>query len=173
MLPAIRKHGGYIAQEKELSPEELMAKALMVAQKTIQERDSRISELSATNEVQAQRLAEYEPKMDYLSRILESRDTVTVTQIAADYGMSARKLNEILHEEGIQHRVNDQWILYRKHMGGGYTRSNTVHFTRSDGTADVKMVTRWTQKGRLMIHQLLEKRGITAVMDRHEKEENA
>ena len=102
----------------------------------------------------------------YLDTILESRGTMTTTQIAADYDLSAKALNRILHEEGIQHYVNGQWILYKKHMGQGYTKSHTFHFVHSDGRQDAKITTQWTQKGRLMIHEILTKRGIVAVMDR-------
>lgn len=88
------------------------------------------------------------------------------SQIAADYGLSARELNRILNEEGLQHKVNGQWLLYKKYMGLGYTKSKTINITHSDGRPDTKMQTYWTQKGRLMIHNILTARGILAVMDR-------
>ena len=102
----------------------------------------------------------------YKRQILESEGTLATSQIAADYGISARQLNKILHGEGIQHNVNGQWILYRKHMGLGYTKSKTIQFVHSDGRPDTKLHTQWTQKGRLMIHEILKRRGIMAVMDK-------
>ena len=122
--------------------------------------------LAAENERQRQVIADFEPMRQYLDTILESRGTMTTTQIAADYDLSAKALNRILHEEGIQHFVNGQWILYKRHMGKGYTKSHTFHFTHADGRPDAKITTQWTQKGRLMIHEILTKRGIVAVMDR-------
>lgn len=122
--------------------------------------------LEAENEKQKQVIAEFQPIRQYVDTILESEGTLATSQIAADYGISARQLNKILHEEGIQHNVNGQWILYRKHMGLGYTKSKTIQITRSDGKPDVKLHTQWTQKGRLMIHEILTARGIYAVMDR-------
>ena len=101
-----------------------------------------------------------------MDTILESPGTLATTQIAADYGMSAKALNKILHEEGIQHCVNGQWILYRKLMGKGYTKSKTISFRHSDGRPDTKMQTQWSQSGRLLIHEILNRRGILAVMDR-------
>ena len=98
--------------------------------------------------------------------ILSSPKSLTTTQIAADYDLTARKLNRILHEEGIQRSVNGQWILYQKHMGKGYTKSKTIQITRSDGRPDTVLHTEWTQKGRLMIHEIMTARGIQAVMDR-------
>lgn len=122
--------------------------------------------LAAENERQKQEIADFEPIRQYIDTILESPGTMATTQIAADYDMSARRLNKILHEEGIQRCVNGQWILYKEHMGKGYTKSKTFNFTHSDGRPDSKAATQWTQKGRLLIHEILTGRGITAVMDR-------
>lgn len=113
-----------------------------------------------------QRVAEYEPKISYLDRILQSKGTVTITQIAKDYGMSGQALNLILHEEKVQYKQNKQWLLYRQHHDKGYTKSETIDIRRSNGDPDVTMNTRWTQKGRLFIHELLQRRGIVPLMDR-------
>lgn len=163
-------------QQMQLSDSELMAKALLVAQKTIEAREARISELSeqntallAENEQQRQTIADFEPVRQYVDVILESTGVMATTQIAADYGLSAKALNRILHEAGVQHKVNGQWLLYKKYMGLGYTKSKTINITHSDGRPDTKMQTYWTQKGRLIIHNILTARGIQAVMDR-EKE---
>ncbi|ARF68924.1 phage antirepressor Ant [Paenibacillus larvae subsp. pulvifaciens] len=116
-----------------------------------------------------QRVAEYEPKITYLDRILQSKGTVTITQIAKDYGMSGQALNKILHEERVQYRQNGQWLLYREHHDKGYTKSETIDIRRKNGDQDVTMNTRWTQKGRLFIYEILKRRNIVPVMDR-EKE---
>lgn len=137
------------------------AEALRLAADQAEENEK----LKAENEIQAQRIAEYEPKVNYLDKILSSKKTVTVTQIAADYGISAQKLNKILREERVQRKVNNQWILYRNYMNNGYTKSDTINIVRSNGSPDVQMQTKWTQKGRLFIHELLENRGIIALMD--------
>ena len=113
-----------------------------------------------------QEIAGFQPLRQYLDQILSSPGPLAITQIAADYGLSAKRLNHILHEEGIQHCVNGQWILYRKHMGQGYTKSATIPITHGDGSPDAKVHTYWTQKGRIFLHQVLTKRGILAVMDR-------
>ncbi|MCI9578536.1 MAG: phage antirepressor Ant [Oscillibacter sp.] len=141
------------------SPEKVMARALRIA-------DRRIKALETENEVQRQAIADFEPKRQYLDTILNSTGALAVTQIAADYGISAKKLNRILHEEGIQRKVNGQWILYREHMGKGYTKSATIPITHEDGTPDAKLHTYFTQRGRVLIHNILTARGILAVMDR-------
>lgn len=122
--------------------------------------------LAAENERQKQEIADFEPMRQYIDTILESPGTMATTQIAADYDMSAKRLNRILHDAGIQRCVNGQWILYKAHMGKGYTKSKTFNFTHSDGRPDSKPQTQWTQKGRLLIHEILTERGFTAVMDR-------
>ena len=155
VLPSIRKTGGYMMPQDY--PSALRALADAEEQKL---------KLLAENQRQAQVIADFEPIRQYVDTILESKDALATSQIAADYDMSARALNKILHEEGIQYNVNGQWLLYKRHMGKGYTKSKTIRFVRSDGRPDTKMQTQWTQKGRLMIHEILTARGITAIMDR-------
>ena len=155
VLPSIRKTGGYMIPQDY--PSALRALADAEEQKM---------KLLAENQRQAQVIADFEPIRQYVDTILESKDALATSQIAADYDMSARALNKVLHEEGIQYNVNGQWLLYKRHMGKGYTKSKTIRFVRSDGQPDTKMQTQWTQKGRLMIHEILTARGITAIMDR-------
>lgn len=155
VLPSIRKTGGYALPQDYPSA----LRALAAAE------EQRLA-LAAENERQKQQLADFEPIRQYVDTILESKGALAITQIAADYDISARRLNQILHDEGVQRNVNGQWILYRKHIGKGLTSSKTIHFTHADGRPDTKMQTQWTQKGRLLIHEILTRRGILAVMDK-------
>lgn len=155
VLPSIRKTGGYNIPKDYPSALRALADA----------EEKRLA-LVAENEAQRQAIADFQPIKQYVDTILSSDRTLTTTQIAADYDMTARKLNKILHEEGIQRYVNGQWILYKEHMGKGYTKSKTINITRSDGRLDIVLNTEWTQKGRLMIHEILTARGFQAVMDR-------
>lgn len=135
------------------------------AKKWITEEETRQT-LESKTLLLEQQLSEIEPKLTYLDKILTSKGTITITQIAKDYGLSGTALNKILHEEGVQYKVNRQWVLYSKHMNKGYTQSETIDITRSNGDPDVTMNTRWTQKGRLFIHEILTRRGIIPFMDR-------
>lgn len=165
VIPSIRRRGLYATEN---TVEAMLADpdtAIRLLQEVKEERAKRKA-LEAENEAQRQAIADFQPIKQYLDTILSSPRTLTTTQIAADYDMSAKKLNRILHEEGIQRYVNNQWILYSKHMGKGYTKSKTINITRSDGQPDIVLNTEWTQKGRLMIHEILTSRGIQAVMDR-------
>lgn len=165
VLPSIRKHGGYLTPETIDRILDDPDTIIRLAMELKEERKKR-RELEAENETQRQVIADFKPIKRYVDEILASTGTMVITQIAADYGMSAKKLNNILRDDGIQHKVNDQWILYRKYMGKGYTKSDTIPIVHSDGTPDARMFTKWTQKGRLLIHEILTKRGIKAVMDR-------
>ena len=131
----------------------------------LKEAQAKTAELAAINAVQEQAIADFEPIKQYVDTILESGNALTVTQIAADYDISAVRLNKILSEESVQRKVNDQWVLYNDYMGKGYTTSKTYKYTHSDGSAGVNVSTLWTQKGRLLIHDILRARGITPIMD--------
>lgn len=165
VIPSIRKHGAYMTPDtmQRFIADPDFAIGLLTA---LKDEQAKSRALEAENEKQSQLLADYEPKVQYLETILQCPGTMTTAQIAADYDMSAIHLNQILRDAGIQRKVNGQWILYRKYMGKGYTKSETINITRSDGRPDTKMHTRWTQKGRLMIHEVLTARGIKARMDK-------
>lgn len=155
VIPSIRRTGAYMMPQDYPSALRALADA-----------EEKKMQLLAENQRQAQIIADFEPVRQYVDTILESPAVLATGQIAADYDLSANRLNKILHEEGVQHKVNGQWILYKKHMGKGYTKSRTTPITHSSGQQDIKMHTYWTQKGRMMIHNILTARGILAVMDR-------
>lgn len=71
VLPSIRKHGGYISGQAEMSPEELMARALQVAKKTLEEREARISLLTAENSVLTVEKQMLQPKADYFDELVD------------------------------------------------------------------------------------------------------
>lgn len=141
------------------SPEKVMARALVIARK-------QIDTLKLENTMQQQVIAEFKPIKEYVDTILSSEDTVTITQIAADYGLSAKALNKILNEQCLIRKVGGQWVLYSSHMQKGYTRSETIDVVRADGSIKVVMNTKWTQKGRLKIHEMLTAIGIVANIDK-------
>lgn len=98
-----------------------------------------------------QQVAEAQPKVTYYDTILKSTKLLSITQIAKDYGLSGQALNKILHEEGIQYKLGGQWLLYQQHSNKGYTKSHT----HIDSTGEARLNTKWTQKGRLFIHEIL------------------
>ena len=156
VIPAIRKTGSYSMVIPQTLPEALRAYA------------DEVESHNATKAIvaqQEQQIAEFKPVKDYVDKILSSKSCLAITQIAADYGLSAQELNKILHEAGLQRKVGDQWILYKQHMAKGFTKSETFTFCRSDGRLDSKITTKWTQKGRLEIHNILSNLNIHAVCE--------
>lgn len=119
----------------------------------------RNEKLKGEIEVKNVLIAEYEPKVTYYDQILASTDTITVTQIAKDYGMTAQELNKLLHENKIQFKQSGQWILYKEYAKLGYTKSHTTPITYKDGRKGDQLHTRWTQKGRLFLYELLKQKG--------------
>ena len=121
--------------------------------------------ISKTNMELGNKITEMLPKVSYYDKILQSNATMTVTQIAQDYGMSAMKLNKELESMKIQHKVRGQWILYGKFITGGYVHSRAVDIIRSDGRHDVKYNTEWTTKGRIFLYESLKAKGILPLIE--------
>lgn len=156
VLPAIRKHGIF-AVEAIMNNPDLLIHALT---KLKEEREKRKS-LELTSAVQKQQIAELQPKASYYDLILQNKDTLSITQIAKDYGMSGRRLNELLKALGVQYRFRKTWLLYQPYAELGYTQSKTFAL---DAEKSV-MHTYWTQKGRLFLYDLLKREGILPVIE--------
>lgn len=147
VLPTIRRKGLYATDELLNNPDVLI--------KVLEE----LKKERFENKVKSQQIAELKPKADYLDNILNNSSLVTVTQIAKDYGMSGQRFNKLLNELKVQYKLSNQWLLYQNYADKGYTHSETVDITKSTGEKIVKMNTKWTQKGRLFLYDLLKKNG--------------
>lgn len=158
VLPSIRKHGAYMTEE--------------TIQKAVADPDFIIGLLTKLSEnkkmiaIQDQQINELKPKADYLDRILKSKVLVTITQIAKDYGMSGQALNKLLHDKKVQYKLADQWLLYSDIADKNYTSSETYIIEDVEGAGRVAMLTKWTQKGRLFLYDLLKADGILPTIER-------
>jgi phage antirepressor YoqD-like protein len=121
--------------------------------------------ISKENMELGNKITEMLPKVSYYDQILQSNATMTVTQIAQDYGMSAIKLNLLLSDMKIQHKMRGQWILYGQFLTGGYVHSRAVDIIRSDGRHDVKYNTEWTTKGRIFLYEALKAKGVLPLIE--------
>lgn len=148
------------------TPEQIMARALKMANQSIDSLKERCAFLGGQVVEQQKVISELQPKANYVDTILQSKSLVLTTQIAKDYGMSARKFNRILNELKIQYKVGDQWVLYSKYQSNGYVHSRTINITRSNGMPDIKMQTEWTQKGRLFLYDELKKVGYVPLIEK-------
>ena len=133
------------------------------------DQQEQLENLKLENKEKDKQITELKPAKEYVDKILSTEDTMTITQIAADYGLSGLKLNQILHQERIIRNVGGQWLLYVEHMNKGYTKSEIITIKKKDGTDKVIATTKWTQKGRLKIHQTLSELGILANVDKEKK----
>nr|WP_297003659.1 phage regulatory protein/antirepressor Ant [Prevotella sp.] len=124
--------------------------------------------ISKENTKLGNKIIEMLPKVSYYDQILQSDATMTITQIAQDYGMSAIKLNLLLSDMRIQHKVRGQWILYEQFLHGGYVHSRAIDIIRSDGRHDVKYNTEWTTKGRIFLYEALKAKGILPLIEKED-----
>ena len=161
ILKDIRRTGMYATDELLNNPDLLIQVAT-----ALKEEREKSKTLEATVNVQQQLIGELKPKADYTDKILSNKGLVSITQISKDYGMSGYKMNKLLHDLGIQYKCGIQWLLYGKHQSLGYTHSKTIEITRTDGRSDVVMETKWTQKGRLFLYDLLKQEGILPMIER-------
>ena len=152
ILPTIRKHGVYMTPQ---AIEEALTNPDFIIQLATQLKEEKV-----LNQKQQQIIGELKPRADYTDRILKNKGLVTITQIAKDYGMSGQAMNRILHRLKVQYKQSGQWLLYRDHQGKGYTHSETIDIVRKDGRPDIKMNTKWTQKGRLFLYELLKENDV-------------
>lgn len=168
VLPTIRKTGGYISNSDmmvetyfgNLPPEQKtvvksMFESIEASQKKAKELETQVAQ-------QGQIISELQPKASYYDEVLKSPTPIPVSLIAKDYGMSGQSFNKLLHEQGIQYKLGDCWLLYQNYANQGYTKSQT--YVTNIGTT--KLHTYWTQKGRLFLYDLLKnKAGIVPLME--------
>lgn len=164
VLPTIRKHGAYMTKD---TLERAIAEPDFLIQlaTTLKEEKAKRLEAEQQCEVQKQIIGEMEKKVSYLDLILSSTSTMTITQIAQDYGMSGQRMNKLLHGLRIQYKVGEQWILYAEYKDKCYVSSETIHFVTSEGIPCTTLNTKWTQKGRLFLYDILKKEGILPKME--------
>ena len=160
VLPSIRRHGAYATAptiEKIIASPEFGIALL----KNLQQEQNMRREAE-------QRVRKLQPLADYTALILACPETVSVSQVAQDYGMSAVAFNRILNRAGIQYSVGGQWVLYAAYKDRGLVQSYTFNYRHNDGTDGCRMYTRWTQRGRLFLYDILKKMGILPMIEKLE-----
>lgn len=154
VLPSIRKSGGYMVDRPEETPEDLMARALKVANETLARREARLQQLEDANKAQEQQLKAAAPKVEYVDNVLQSVNTYTVQQIAKELDTTAHRLYEFLKTQKVMFRQSGTWMLNAKYNGKGYTKTRTYQYTRNDGTCCTSAYTVFTEAGRAFIHSI-------------------
>lgn len=161
VLPAIRKHGVYAVNEVLNDPDMLIA-----ALTELKAQREKTKVLTETIAVQNQQIVEMKPKVSYYDVVLNCKDLVAISVIAKDYGWSANRMNQYLHEKGVQYKQGNKiWLLYQKYAEMGYTNTKTHSYPGRDGSMHTAVHTYWTQAGRLFIYDLLKSDGILPTME--------
>lgn len=148
------------------TPEAVMARALQFANRQLDKIKQQNAQLTDTVAIQSQQIAELTPKASYYDVVLNCKDLLSITEIAKDYGKSAKWLNNYLHDNKVQFKQGNIWLLYQNHAEKGYTNTKTQTFNGNDGKVHTKVHTYWTQKGRLFIYDLLKRQGIVPIIER-------
>lgn len=160
VLPSIRKNGAYLTAEKAeeilLNPDTI----INLAQQVKNERQGRL--------IAEQRVNELTPKATYYDTVLANEALVSITVIAKDYGMSGAKMNMLLHDLKVQYKQGKTWLLYAKYQRNGWTQSETQMVRRKDGTEKAVLNTKWTQKGRLGLYELLKLNGVLPTIEQQQ-----
>jgi prophage antirepressor-like protein len=155
VLPSIRKTGGYLSTTQDDSPELIMARALQVAQSTIDRHKQMLQQANERITIQEQEIKKAAPKVQYVDNVLQSVNTYTSTQLSKELGLrEAEQLHKILRERGVMFKQSGQWLLTAKYCGCDYTKPRTHSFTRNDGSTGTSTTTVWTEKGRAFLHTL-------------------
>lgn len=163
VIPTVLETGGYISTTPNDTPEEIMARALTIAQATLAKREERLKQLEAeteqqqaTIELQDKEIKEAAPKVNYYNNHLQSVNTLTSTQIAKQIGMDAEKLHKKLKEANVIYRQSGQWLLHSPYSAWRLHSTRTQTYTRSDGSIGTNVYTVWTERGRRFIIALYE-----------------
>ncbi|MDW4049089.1 phage antirepressor KilAC domain-containing protein [Staphylococcus shinii] len=143
-----------LKQQPQISDSYMIDDPVERAKRWIEEEQQR-EQLTVENET-------LKPKASYYDLVLRSKSLLSVTEIAKDYGMGAKKFNNLLHELGIQYRLGKVWHLYAKHQDKGYTHSATFVIDEENS----KITTKWTQAGRLFLYETLKENGIFPTMEK-------
>ena len=168
ILKEIRTTGGYIATQANETPEMIMARALKVAEHTIEEHEKRMKALAEENEAQkrinkqleadtqmkAEEIKKLTPDADYARQTLTAVNTWNTNIIAKEMGMSAVTLNQHLQRLGIQYKQHKVWVLSAKYQGKGYTKTQTYNYFNSAGEVCTRMQQEWTEVGRRWLLEL-------------------
>lgn len=151
------------------TPEQIMARALKLAQHTMDSLKEQCKFLGGQVVEQQKVIEELQPKASYYDMILQCKELIATTVIAKDYGMSAKKFNAMLHDMGVQFKQGDTWVLYAKYQGQGYLKAKTHNYADLDGVQHSREHSYWTQKGRLFLYDFLKQKGVLPLLEQEDK----
>ena len=158
ILHEIRTKGGYIATNENDSDEDIMARAYVIAQRTLARREKRIRQLETQTEhqetqivLQQKELTVAAPKVKYYDDTLASTDCITTTTVSEDLGVTARFLNKQLEKIGIQYFQSGLWHLKGEFRRWKLAKTSTYTFVKGNGETGTRTQLVWTQRGKRFI----------------------
>lgn len=142
VIPSIRKNGGYIANQEQMTPEQIVANALIVAQNIISQKDRQIEEMK--------------PKADFFDAVADSKTAISMNEVAKVLnikGYGRNNLFEFLREN----KVLDRWnVPYQRYVDNGWFRVIEQHYQKN-GEPIVTTKTLVYQKGVDGIRKMIER----------------
>lgn len=147
------------------TPEQIMARALRIANNTVDSLKERCKFLGGQVVEQQKLIEELQPKASYYDMILQCKDLIATTIIAKDYGMSCQRFNKLLNDLGIQFKQSGVWMLYAKYQAQGYMKNKTHNYASTDGIQHSREHSYWTQKGRLFLYEMLKQKGVLPLVE--------
>lgn len=156
ILPSIRKTGGYIVGQEKMTEEELMSRALIVANNRLLEVEQKNQELVKENI----------EKSSFVELMSGSKDRYLTTEIANYYGMSAMKFNKLLNELKIQKKVGKMWTLRKKYEDKEFMIETIKKIYENKEVVDRRTFNAWSKEGVKFIYYKLKEHGILPLMER-------
>ena len=136
---------------------------------TIHQKDSTIKKLDSSIQDKNSTIRKMQPKANYCDKVLNSKDVFCITTIAKTYDWSGKRMNQFLQDQHVQYKLDGGWVLYQEYAGKGYTKSVTFIRKSDDGNVRVRIVTKWTQKGRQLIENLMRNAGWKSEQEKKNK----
>lgn len=142
VLPSIRKFGGYMLTKQEDNDETIMARAILIAQTTIDRLKNENKQLNA--------------KAEYLNNVIRCDQCLPVTTIAKELGLTAVELNKYLCDKKIQYKQSGRYNLYAEYARMNLAKYRTPEDVDEHGNVRLHQpYLVWTQEGRAFIHNLI------------------
>ncbi|KXU14606.1 Phage antirepressor protein [Streptococcus oralis] len=161
VLPTIRKHGTYVTDQKAVD----IATNPNALGEFLQRITDQVKSLEQKNEALVIELEETKPKAEYYDLMLANKGLIKTSEIAKNYGKSARAFNQLLHKLKVIYKQGDTWLPYAKYQTHNYVQLEPFSYTNSKGLPDVKMRTKWTMKGHVFLYELLKKNEILPLIE--------
>lgn len=152
VLPQIRKTGGYIPVNAEDDEKTILAKAVLIGQRTMEQQKKIIAKQKGIIDDQKCEIGKLAPKAAVYDKIVLAEGTYTATQLAKEFGYSdARAFYKKLMEQKILFRQSNTYMPFKDWADKGLFSYRTRSIKHSDGTVEVKTYLVFTERFRLLV----------------------